>query len=79
MCAARSTANLQELLRLTLLQALWQCADLLVPGNGAFDEEVVNDTAVEQRLASDRGGGVLRQPGLQSSPFLSMPVTRGHE
>ena len=32
----------------------------LVPGNGAFDEEVVNDTRVEQRLASDWGGGVLR-------------------
>ena len=51
---------------------------LLVPGNGAFDEEVVNAAAVEQRLASDRGGGVLCQLGLQSSPSVSVPVSRNH-
>ena len=49
-----------------------------VPGNGAFDDKVVNNADMGQGLASDWRGGVLPQPGLQGSPLICVPVSGNH-
>ena len=46
-----------------------------VPGNGTPDQHILNNTLVGESLASDWGGAVLHEPGLQSSPLVGMPIS----
>ena len=48
---------------------------LHVLGNDTPDQDILHNALVGQGLASDRGGVVLQQPGLQSSPLIGEPIS----
>ena len=57
-------------LSLLSLQAVLQ-----VLGDGIPDQDILHNALVGQGLASDRGGAVLQQPGLQGSPLIGEPIS----
>ena len=44
----------------------------------APDENVGHNACVGQKVPSDRGGGIVQQPGLQSSPLVGVPICSNH-
>ena len=44
-------------------------------GNGIPDQDIVHNALMSQGLASDWGGAVLQQPGLQSRPFIGQSIS----